>query len=231
MPSDRKLLDEQVAYYRARAAEYDEWFNREGRYDRGPLQRAHWFEEVATVDAALRDMAPLGDVLELACGTGIWTARLAAIASRVRAIDASPEAVAINRARVGAAHVSYLVADIFDMAAPPPADFVFFSFWLSHVPSASFEPFWQFVRGALRGGGRVFFVDSLLEPSSMAIDHERPSDAGVVRRKLNDGRTFTIVKQFYDPAGLQRRLSALGWRADVRSTGTYFLYGTAEPVA
>ena len=30
------ILQEQIDYYRARAAEYDEWFNRQGRYDRGP---------------------------------------------------------------------------------------------------------------------------------------------------------------------------------------------------
>ena len=29
------LLCEQIAYYRARAGEYDEWFLRQGRYDRG----------------------------------------------------------------------------------------------------------------------------------------------------------------------------------------------------
>lgn len=35
-----KLLAEQLAYYRARAGEYDQWFLREGRYDRGPEHRA-----------------------------------------------------------------------------------------------------------------------------------------------------------------------------------------------
>ena len=36
----RHLLDEQIAYYRARAQEYDEWFLRQGCYDRGPEQVA-----------------------------------------------------------------------------------------------------------------------------------------------------------------------------------------------
>jgi hypothetical protein len=30
---ERAILDEQLAYYRARAPEYDEWFLRHGRYD------------------------------------------------------------------------------------------------------------------------------------------------------------------------------------------------------
>jgi hypothetical protein len=61
MSSERLGLDEQIAYYRARAAEYDEWWNRVGRYDRGPSQRARWFAEIAVVDAALQSLAPLGD--------------------------------------------------------------------------------------------------------------------------------------------------------------------------
>jgi demethylmenaquinone methyltransferase/2-methoxy-6-polyprenyl-1,4-benzoquinol methylase len=36
---DRQLLDQQMAYYHARGPEYDEWFLREKRYDRGPAHR------------------------------------------------------------------------------------------------------------------------------------------------------------------------------------------------
>ncbi len=35
-PPDDELLGEQAAYYRARAPEYDDWWQRTGRYDRGP---------------------------------------------------------------------------------------------------------------------------------------------------------------------------------------------------
>ena len=40
-----------MAYYQARASEYDEWFLRQGRYDRGSAQNAPWFTEV-TVSAS-----------------------------------------------------------------------------------------------------------------------------------------------------------------------------------
>lgn len=50
---DDAIIRQQVEYYRARAAEYDEWFLRQGRYDRGPEQRADWEREVAHVRAAL----------------------------------------------------------------------------------------------------------------------------------------------------------------------------------
>lgn len=205
---NRQQLDTQIAYYRARAAEYDEWFYRQGRYDRGPAQREQWFREVGIVQNALAGLAPLGDVLELACGTGLWTERLAAAADHVHAIDASPEVFAID--------------------SLPAADFVFFGFWLSHVPPDRFDSFWRTVRSALRPRGRVFFVDSRLAPSSTAVDHEPPTDAGIERRKLNDGREFEIVKVFYQPEPLQQRLASLGWRANVRTSGDYFVYGIAE---
>jgi len=228
MRSDRSLLDEQIAYYRARAAEYDQWFLRQGRYDRGPEQRARWFRELATVELALQSFAPLVDVLELACGTGLWTRQLAKISRRVRAVDASPEAIAINRKRVNARHVSYRVADLFAWAPAARFDFVFFAFWLSHVPPERFDRFWHRLGTCLRRHGRVVFVDSLREPSSTAIDHHLPDHSSVLQRRLNDGREFEIVKVFYDPLALERRLAAAGWSGAVRSTPSYFLYGAME---
>src|SRR5262249_6151975 len=193
---DDMLLSEQVEYYRARAPEYDEWFLREGRYDRGPEHRAAWFSEVAIVEAALHDTIRNGDVLEFACGTGLWTHHLAAGNRRVVALDASPEAIAINKRRVQANNVEYLVADIFSWLPARTFDFAFFGFWLSHVPAGQFEAFWTLVRNSLRPGGSAFFVDSLLEQSSTARDHGPLDDSGVIRRRLNDGREFHIVKVF-----------------------------------
>ena len=62
-------LDEQIAYYKARAAEYDEWFERRGRYDHGEAHRVAE-KEADEVRRHLRRFAPKGNVLELAGGTG-----------------------------------------------------------------------------------------------------------------------------------------------------------------
>jgi 2-polyprenyl-3-methyl-5-hydroxy-6-metoxy-1,4-benzoquinol methylase len=222
---DQQLIDDQIAYYRARAGEYDQWFLREGRYDRGPEHRAEWFGEIDTIRLALTHAISASDVLELACGTGLWTEQLATENRKVLAIDASPEAVTINQHRVCADHVRYQTADIFSWTPPGLFDAAFFAFWLSHVPETRFEQFWSTVRAALRPGGRVFFVDSLLEQTSTATDHRPIDDSGIARRKLNCGREFDIVKVFYEPEKLQHRLAALGWNGWVRSSGRFFLYG------
>lgn len=226
---DRAILDNQISYYRARAGEYDEWFLREGRYDRGPGHRAEWMAEAAQVRSVLSPLIPEGSVLELACGTGLWTELLARHASRVVAVDAAPETIALNADRMHAAHVAYVLADIFAWTPGETFDLVFFSFWLSHVPPSRFAEFWRRVRTFVKPGGRVFFIDSLLEQTHAAVDHGPLDTSGVIRRKLNDGREFDIVKVFYEPADLERRLRDLGWEGAVKSSGRFFLFGSMTP--
>lgn len=98
--SDSATLREQLDYYRARAAEYDRWWLREGRFDRGAEANARWFREAATLEEIVAAFAPRGEVLELACGTGLWTRHLVGYADRVTAVDAAPEVLVINRARL-----------------------------------------------------------------------------------------------------------------------------------
>ncbi len=97
---DEELLEGQLAYYRARAGEYDEWFLRKGRHDRGPEWNRRWFWEIEEVRRELDRFRPTGNVLELACGTGLWTVELARHAASVTAVDASPEVLEINRTRL-----------------------------------------------------------------------------------------------------------------------------------
>lgn len=223
---NQDIQNAQIAYYRARAGEYDEWFRRDGRYDRGAEANAQWAEEIGQVSDALAAFNPVGDVLELAAGTGWWTQRLAQYAASVTAVDASPESLAINRGKLGDTPVRYVEADLFDWQPDRQYDVVFFSFWLSHVPPEQFDAFWGLVRACLKPQGRVFFLDSRYEETSTAADHRlEGQDATTTLRRLNDGREFRIVKVFYRPDDLAARLTALGWNVEMRTTPSYFLYG------
>ncbi len=217
-------LDEQIRYYRARAPEYEEWWRREGRYDRGDAFRAKWRAEIRELERALARARPQGVVLELAAGTGLWTRHLAASASLVTAVDASPEALALNLARVASPHVEYVEADLFTWQPARRYDFAFFGFWLSHVPESHFDAFWEKVRGFLVPGGRAFFIDNLAVKETLARHGAEP-ERGIARRELNDGRSFEIVKIYYEPVPLEARLAALGWSGAVRATEHFFLWG------
>jgi hypothetical protein len=47
-------------------------------------------------------------------------------------------------------------------------------------------------------------------------------------RELEDGRSFRIVKVFYEPSTLTELLEPLGWSCDFRSAGRYLLHGSAS---
>jgi demethylmenaquinone methyltransferase/2-methoxy-6-polyprenyl-1,4-benzoquinol methylase len=224
--SHDKFLAEQIEYYRTRANEYDEWFFRQGRYDRGPELNQRWFIEIETLRKAVDKFNHSDDILELACGTGIWTEYLLRFNGQITAVDAAPEVIAINRERTKSANVKYLQADLFNWQPDKKYGVVFFAFWLSHVPPERFDNFWRVVAEALKPGGRVFFIDSRFEQTSTAKNHtlENPDDT-VIKRKLNDGREFNIVKIFYQPAELEAKLRKTGWQITAAETPQYFLYG------
>jgi demethylmenaquinone methyltransferase/2-methoxy-6-polyprenyl-1,4-benzoquinol methylase len=230
---DAAILADQVAYYRARAAEYDEWWFRKGRYDRGEALNALWRTDCDAAESAVERMLEERrpkNVLELACGTGNFTRHLAPATARLVAIDASPEVLGINRVRTAASNVEYVEADVFDWRSPERFDLVFFSFWLSHVPTERFAMFWAQVREQLAPGGSAYLVDSAFDQTSSAKDHVL-SDSGIAMRRLNDGREFQIVKVFYDPQELNARLARLGWHATIAPTARYFIHGPASPAA
>ncbi len=226
------LLAEQAHYYREHAAEYDDGWFRRGRYDHGHETNARWFADAAEVQDALERFDPAGDVLELACGTGLWTQRLAGHAASVTAIDGSPEMLELCRARVNDPRVSYIQADLFAWEPDRTYDVCFFGFWLSHVPEERFETFWEKVRRTVGSEGRVFFIDSLRAEKASAIDHTLPDqDEETMLRRLADGREYRIVKRFMNPSRLRQRLVELGWNTEVQTTSEFFVYGQATPGA
>jgi demethylmenaquinone methyltransferase/2-methoxy-6-polyprenyl-1,4-benzoquinol methylase len=225
----RRVWEDQISYYRRRAPEYDEWYERSARYDRGAAETTAWFAELDQVTGWIGGL-PWGDVLELAAGTGRWTEQLAGRATRLTALDAAPEMLDLARARPGTEQVEWVVADITDWSPSRPVDHIFFGFWLSHVPTSQVETFWHQLRPWLRPGGSVRFVDSVYNRLSTANDHMLGDpNEGVVSRRLNDGTEFSIVKVFYEPETLRERLEPLGWHVDARRTAEYFIYGEARP--
>jgi len=219
-----RLLSEQRRYYGARAPEYDDWWFRRARYATDAEAEAGWFADVAELEAQLERFGPCGDVLELAAGTGNWTHHLVRHADRLTAVDAVPEVLELNRAKLGGAAVEYVLADVFAWEPSRAFDVCFFGFWLSHVPSERFEGFWRLVDRALKPDGRVLLFDNanLGDPR-----HTVSRDGEVVRRSVADGREFELVKRVWSPTELERELAALGWTFDAGVTANAnFVYAS-----
>ncbi|MGW6771892.1 class I SAM-dependent methyltransferase [Streptomyces sp. NPDC055037] len=211
--NDDALLAEQMAYYKAGAAECDR-----------PYAEC---EDLQKLLAAVDDLPIAGDVLELACGTGQWTPRLAARAQSVTAVDASPEVLALARARTASPTVQFVEADLFEWQPPRRYDTVFFAFWLSHVPPTRLAGFWNTVATALAPGGKAIFIDD--GPAAAAYEEvlaDQPTPTAL--RRLDDGSQYRIVKVFHDGRTLTDDLTAQGWWVRIRPMAGNFI-GIAEP--
>ena len=196
-----ELLAEQVRYYRARAPEYDET----------SVPHDHPFgATIARVVAELTSLGPIERAIELGAGTGQWTNALASVAGDVVAVDASPEALALLRAKVRAPGVSTVAADVLSWRPDARADLVLFGALLSHIPRDRFDAFWTAVDAMLVPGGRVFVIDEA--PHALWTEELTARDEVVVRT-LQDGRRFRVVKVLWNPDALARRLEAAGWQA------------------
>ena len=227
---DADVLLEQIQYYRARATEYDDWFLRLGRYDRGEDATRRWFEQVEEVRRALRALPLDGkNILELAPGTGIWTQELCNRVAHLTAVDVSSEMMALNRQRLGnrADKVTFVEADLFEWLPAQQFDAVVFCFWISHIPVNRIDQFLANIVTMLVPGGTVFFLDARKEHTSTATDHVLPSsDEEVMTRRLDDGREFNIIKNFWTAAVLEDKCRRAGLDVQIHETADYFQFGT-----
>jgi 2-polyprenyl-3-methyl-5-hydroxy-6-metoxy-1,4-benzoquinol methylase len=208
-----RVIEEQIQYYRRRAAEYDATAY-------GPPAPAR--ERITRISSAWPVEGP---VLELACGTGMWTQMLAGRAAELTAIDSSPEAIEIARRRCPAS-VRFSCADILHWAPDRRYQLVFFGFWLSHVPSSRLGSFFGMLRESLTPAGEVIFVDEHVSQAQ----HEQPTaDPELVTRGLSDGTRHHVVKVFLDPPRLAAHLDTLGWDCELKMDGEDWVIGRARP--
>jgi SAM-dependent methyltransferase len=218
---------EMLAYYEARAPEYDDWYLRRGRYERGPVHDAAWDAELDVAGRWLDALPFHGDIVELAAGTGWWSPLLAS-KGELSIYDAASGPLDRARDRLVAhqlrAHIH--VRDAWD-EPDRTVDALFTGFWLSHIPRSRLDAFLTLVGRWLKPGGLFAFIDSRPDPQSSATDHPTPTDDLSIRR-LADGREYTIVKVYYEPGELAAALTRAGFSAaGVTTTGRFFLTGSA----
>jgi hypothetical protein len=188
-----------VPYYQARAAEYDDWYLRRGRYVHGPIHDLAWQMELDAATTWLDRLPLRGEIVELAAGTGWWSALLAT-KGELHAYDAA--GAPLDRARTRLlAHRLRAHLHVRDAWAAPdrPVDALFMGFWLSHVPRPRLGEFLALARAWLKPGAQLAAIDSLPDPASGTLDQLPAPGPDLARRRLADGREFTIPKVHHTP--------------------------------
>lgn len=145
-------------------------------------------------------------VLEVACGTGYWTAVAAASAASIAAYDINPATLEIARAKALGPRVSFAVGDAY---APVPGDYdcVLAGFWYSHVPKERIAGFVATLAAAARPGARLLLIDNAFAVgSSTPIARTDRQGNLYQRRQLADGSSHEVLKNFPDRAALHAAL-------------------------
>jgi ubiquinone/menaquinone biosynthesis C-methylase UbiE len=189
------------AYYEARAAEYDDWFNGTGKF--AARSRPGWNEDVRDLIAALASLPP-ARTLDVACGTAFLARHLP---GEITAIDQSPGMVAIAASRMPAADVR-----VGEAVPLPFADGAFerltTGHFYGHLRAGERE---AFLAEARRVAGELVVIDTALHG-----DHEPEEEQ---ERVLDDGTRHRVYKRFFTPDAL---VGELGGGAPIFA-GRYFV--------
>jgi demethylmenaquinone methyltransferase/2-methoxy-6-polyprenyl-1,4-benzoquinol methylase len=200
-------LNEQIEYYRARAKEYDESI-------------AGVSDLLESGRLLLLKLGRFDSILELACGTGVWTKTLLQMGNAVTAVDAAPEMLEIAQKKLGEERIKYQQADLFHWEPAQQYDLVFFANWLSHVPPNALDDFLGKVQRSVRAGGQLAIIDQYVPSDG---DKQIAKDDIYAKRPIADGRQFTIVKAFYDLIYLQNKFEVLEFEVSTNKfTDTFF---------
>ena len=191
-----------LEYYGKRALEYEQVY---AKPERQP--------ELAGLTLLLQGLLAGHDVLELACGTGYWTAAIAPSAHSVVATDVSPEVLELaSRKSYPPGRVRLALADAYapeQIGGRFTAGFA--GFWWSHVPRQDLPQFLGPFHRRLGSGARVVLCDNrYAEGSSTPVSRTDPAGNTYQRRLLRNGAEYEVLKNFPSPGELDRILALHG---------------------
>jgi SAM-dependent methyltransferase len=187
-------------YYRKRAAEYDAFYA-------DPPRQA----DLAALRDWLAGLARGRRILEVAAGTGYWTAAAAPVAAAITATDINDEMLAIAGGRRFGAHVSLLRADAWDLPALPDRfDLGMAHLWWSHLRIQEQEGFLMRLATRLEPGAMLLMIDeNLVTHVGAPISRRDAAGNTYQRRWLASGERFEIVKNYPEADELERSVGAV----------------------
>jgi SAM-dependent methyltransferase len=185
-------------YYRRRAKEYDALY-----------ATAAWQSELPVLHDWLATLVRGRTILEVAAGTGYWTAVAAPAAKAITATDINREMLAIASARSLGAHVALLQADCWSLPRFPQAFEVGMAhLWWSHVPIQNCGRFLRHFASRLQRHATLLMIDQNHVPGfGMPMSGRDAAGNSYQRRWLDSGERFEIIKNYPDAGELVQSVS------------------------
>jgi len=200
-------------YYEQRHPEYESVYAK-------PERQA----DLSWLDSQLKKQVTGRHVFEIACGTGYWTRRMARVAQAVHVTDASPQLVSAAVSSCTTGNVTSATVDAFDVPRSSGFDCVVAGFFFSHVRVDQRRSFVEGLAKAFDPGTRVVLFDNkYVEGSSTPIARREASGDTYQVRKLSDGSTHEVLKNFPSALELELVLSDSCATVEVSATDYFWL--------
>lgn len=202
-------------YYNRRATEYEDIYHR-----RDPIRQ----KELTEIENAMKAALTNRNVLEIACGTGFWTAMAADVAKHILAIDISEKMLAIAKAKsLPNKRVKFCTGDAYSLdSVRGTFNAGIANFWFSHVPKSRLNDFLHRFHEKLMSGAVVFMADNIYVPG---IGGELITKSGCEDtfklRELADGSEYEVIKNYYNANQLREILEPLSSELEI-SVGDCF---------
>jgi SAM-dependent methyltransferase len=206
--SANALVAEMQLYYARRAA----WYDSSMGYD-NPSVVAALEPVVEALGQEMRDRA----VIEIACGPGFWTERIARSATTIVASDYNDSVLTLARAKgIDASRVSFVRGDAYDLSSVPGTfDGAFAVDFLAHVPASRVAGFLEGLHRRLRPGARIAFCDQTPWPGSLSALRDAEGNH-LQERSLSDGSRYRVIKHFFSDDELRATFAPYCRHVDVR---------------
>jgi ubiquinone/menaquinone biosynthesis C-methylase UbiE len=185
--ADRELID----YYRARAVEYEQIY-----YRHVPERR----REIDDQAENLRQLVRGKDILDLACGTGYWTQRMARTAHFIAAVDISAEMLREAHKKEYHAPTAFVIADLYSLPFRAATfDMITLGFWFSHQPKQEYDLFFRQLAQPVKDRGFIWMIDNNPPAEGSRMDSVRTDVYGnnYKRRYLQSGEEYVILKNYF----------------------------------
>lgn len=190
-----------VSYYNDRAKEYEKVYL-------NPAEQ----KDLQTSEKIFQNLFANKTVLEIACGTGYWTERIAETATSMYAIDVNESVIEIALERQKE-NITFAVADMFDFTPVEKFDGVFGGFIWSHILLQDLDKFIEKVKSSLNPNGTIVFIDGNavagtnhdLKNITKTDEHSNTFQT----RKLEDGTSHLVLKNFPTKEFLIQQLSRI----------------------
>lgn len=203
-----------IKYYAERAGEYERVFEKPERQK--DLQR---------MVAILHDLFFEKDILEIACGTGWFTQRLAQTAASILATDINEPVLEIARAKnYPEGKVQFQCDDILNPVVERQFDALFAGFIWSHIRLETLDNFVKQCLRWVKPGGLLVFVDNHFIPESNTPIHQVDGDENTYQiRRLQNGTEHLVLKNFPTTAFLTQTLEKQASSVEVQQLGYYWM--------